>query len=111
MVSNEFFACVISCFFCLVFALIFAIKKGKAAMLISGFNTLTKEQRALYDTERMSRDQRNLFLLWALVLGVGAALAYFFSRFFGDAAFLLWAVLFLKELKVDEEKAFGRYRK
>ena len=55
----------ISCLLFLLLALLFAILKGKAAILISGFNTIPKYQRELYDQDRMSRDQRNAFLIWA----------------------------------------------
>lgn len=42
-----------------IMAAVFAVLKGKAAILISGFNTMPKEQREQYDRERMSRDMRN----------------------------------------------------
>lgn len=40
-----FYACGILCLLFLLLAFLFTILKGKAAMLISGFNTLSKEQR------------------------------------------------------------------
>jgi hypothetical protein len=49
----------------LLFALLFTILKEKGAMLVSGFNTMPKEKRALYDTAKISKDQRNAFLIWA----------------------------------------------
>lgn len=64
-------------------ALLFTVLKGKAAILISGFNTMPEEQRKRYDTERMSRDQRNAFI---------------------------WLIVFLRDVHLDEEKAFGRYK-
>ena len=95
----------------LLMGLLFAALKEKAAMLISGFNTLPREKRALYDTARMSRDQRNSFLLWAAVLAAGAALSRFVSQGFAIAAFAVWLVLFFRDVHFDAEKAFAKYRR
>lgn len=94
-----------------VMAAIFAVLKEKAAILISGFNTLPKEQRKQYDTRRMSRDMRNGLALWAFVLGMGGALAYVFSST-GAAviSIIVWLILFFREVHLDEEKAFGKYK-
>lgn len=92
-------------------AILFGIMKGKAAILIAGFNTMPKEQRQQYDRERMSKDQRNIFLLWAVILGVGGVLSYLFSWKYGaDIAMLIWLVVFFRDVHLDEEKAFGKYR-
>ena len=80
-------------------------------MLISGFNTLPREKRALYDTARMSRDQRNSFLLWAAVLAAGAALSLLVSQGFAIAAFAVWLVLFFRDVHFNTEKAFAKYRR
>ena len=95
----------------LLMGALFAALKEKAAMLISGFNTLPREKRALYDTARMSRDQRNSFLLWAAVLAAGAALSRFVSQGFAIAAFAVWLVLFFRDVHFDAEKAFAKYRR
>ena len=95
----------------LLFALLFAVLKGKAAILISGFNTMTKEQRRQYDIERMSRDQRNSFLIWAVILGAGAVLSYAVSQYLAIAAFAVWLVVFFRDVHLDAEKAFGKYKK
>ena len=92
-------------------AILFGIMKGKAAILIAGFNTMPKEQRQQYDRERMSEDQRNIFLLWAVILGAGGVLSYLFSWKYGaDIAMLIWLVVFFRDVHLDEEKAFGKYR-
>lgn len=92
-------------------AILFGIMKGKAAILIAGFNTMPKEQRQQYDRERMSKDQRNIFLLWAVILGAGGVLSYLFSWKYGaDIAMLIWLVVFFRDVHLDEEKAFGKYR-
>ena len=105
------FACTVSCLLFLLAALIFTVLKGKAAILISGFNTLPKQERALYDKERMSQDYRNAFFLWSVIMGVGALLSYLVSKYMAIAAFAVWFSVFLKDVHLDEEKAFGKYRK
>lgn len=99
-----------SIFFWLM-ALLFTILKEKGAMLIAGFNTMPKEQREQYDKERMSRDQRNMFALWALILGTGGVLSYLTSsRNMAVLTIIIWLILFFREVHVDEEKAFGKYK-
>ena len=105
------FACAVPCLLFLLAALIFTVLKGKAAILISGFNTLPKQERALYDKERMSQDHRNAFFLWSVIMGIGALLSYFVSKYMAIAAFAVWFPVFLKDVHLDEEKAFGKYRK
>ncbi len=106
-----FFVCIVSSLLFCLFALIFTFLKGKSAMLISGFNTLSKEQRASYDKEKMCKDQRNTFLLWSVILGTGAILSYFISEYAAPAAFAVWLVVFFKDVHLDEEKAFGKYKR
>lgn len=92
-------------------ALVFALLRGKAAILISGFNTMPKEQREQYDRERMSRDQRNTCILWAVILGAGCILSELTSsRNAAIAAGVIWLVVFLRDVHLDEEKAFGKYK-
>ena len=95
----------------LFLALLFTILKGRAAILISGFNTIPKHQRELYDQDRMSRDQRNAFLIWSGIMGIGAILSYFISQYMGVIAFIVWLIMFFKDVHLDEEKAFGKYKK
>ena len=92
-------------------ALLFALLKGKAAILISGFNTMPKEQRKQYDRERMSKDQRNAFILWAVILGSGSLLSELTSsENAAIAAGIIWLVIFFRDVHLDEEKAFGKYK-
>lgn len=104
-------SCIAGSVFFWIIAAVFAVLKGKAAILISGFNTMPKDQREKYDRQRMSRDMRNAFALWAAVLGAGGVLAYQFSSA-GIAAISIAAVLilFFREVHLDEEKAFGKYK-
>lgn len=92
-------------------ALLFSLLKGKAAILISGFNTMPKEQRKQYDRERMSKDQRNAFILWAVILGGGSLLSELTSsKNAAIAACIIWLVVFFRDVHLDEEKAFGKYK-
>ena len=72
---------------------------------------LPPEKRALYDTERMGRDQRNNFFIWAAVFAAGAALSLLVSQGLAIAAFVVWLVLFLRDVHFDAEKAFAKYKK
>lgn len=108
----------LGCYFCLLFGIIFlilgaifAFLKEKGAMLISGFNTLPEREREKYDKAQMSRDTRNLFFLWSGIFLIGGALSYFVSTYCAVAAFVIWLVLFFREVHIDTEKAFGKYRK
>ncbi|WP_315122002.1 DUF3784 domain-containing protein [uncultured Clostridium sp.] len=103
---------------CLIFAaffgilgVIFALLKEKGAILISGFNTLSKEEREKYDKKKMSIDMRNSFFLWFGILFLGAALSYFSSNVFAMIAIVIWIILFFKDVHLDLEKAFGKYKK
>lgn len=105
-----FIACGIGCLLFLLLALIFALLKDKGAVLISGFNSMSKEERELYDKTRMSKDQRNLLLIWALILGIGAILSYIFTEYLAILAFIVWLLVFLRDVHLDDEKAFGKYK-
>lgn len=105
------FTCAVSGLICLLFALLFTFLKGKAAILISGFNTLTRQQRELYDREKMSKDHRNAFFLWSAILGCGAVAAYVFSDYAAFVIFILWLAIAMKDVHFDEEKAFAKYKK
>lgn len=110
LMNTGFISCGGACLLCLLFALIFTIFKEKSAMLISGFNTMPKEKRELYDKKKMCRDQRNAFLIWAVILGTGAVLSYYISKYFAAAAFVIFLIIFFKDVHLDEEKAFEKYK-
>jgi len=102
---------------CLIFAaifglmsLIFSILKEKGAILISGFNTLSPEERLKYDRARMSKDMRNSLLLWTVIFLLGAALAYYVFKYIALVSFAVWLILFFRDVHSDYEKAFKKYR-
>ena len=109
--NTGFMLCGGACLLFLLLTLIFTIFKEKSVMLISGFNTMPKEKRELYDKEKLSKDYRNIVLIWAVIQGTGAILAYYISQYIAIVAFIIWFIVFFKDVHLDEEKAFGKYRK
>jgi len=96
-----------------IFALItiiFSILGKKAVILISGFNFKSKEERKKYDIERMSKDYRNTIFIWTLIFIIGAILSYYISKYCAVIAFVIWLIIFFKDVQLDEEKAFEKYK-
>ena len=58
----------------------------------------------------MSKDHRNMFLIWTAILGVGALLSLLISTYMAIPAFIVWIIMFFKDVHLDEEKAFGKYK-
>ncbi len=103
--------CLILAVFFGIITIIFALLKEKGAILISGFNTMPKEERENYDKKKMSIDMRNSLFLWSIILFSGAILAHFISKYCAIIAIVIWLILFFKDVHIDSEKAFGKYRK
>lgn len=103
--------CSLLCVLFLVCALVFALGKEKAAIFISGFNTMPKEKRELYDKEKMSLDFRNSLLIWSGILFIGAVLSYFISQYLAILAVIVWLIVFFRDVHFDAEKAFEKYKK
>lgn len=96
--------------FC-VLGLVFWIGKEKACILISGYNSKTKQERSEYDEARLSQDERDFFLICALIFLAGAIFSIWFGAISFWIAFAIWLVYFFKNVHFDEEKAFGKYKK
>lgn len=94
-----------------IISIIFALLKEKGAILISGFNTMPKEEQEKYDKKKMSIDMRNSLFLWSIILFSGAISAYFISKYCAIIAIVIWLILFFKDVHTDSEKAFEKYRK
>lgn len=105
-----FAACTVLAAIFAITALVFALLKEKGAILIGGFTSIPKEQRAEYDQAHMSRDMRNTCLLWAAVMAAGAALSLLASSSAAIIAFAVWLVLFFKDVRLNAEQAFERYK-
>lgn len=105
-------------FICVVFgivfgllAAVFAMLKDKAAILLNGFKSIPKEEREKYDKEKLSLDIRNLFVIWAVIFFAGAAASSFVNAYCAVIAFAVWLVLLFKNVHLDAEKAFKKYKK
>ncbi len=94
-----------------ILGVIFALLKEKGAILISGFNTLSKEERDKYDKKKMSEDIRNDLFVWSGILFFGAIFSHFFSDYYAMLAFVIWIILFFKGVHFDTDTAFSKYRK
>ena len=53
----------------------------------------------------------NSILVWAVIQGIGAVLSYCVSKHIAIAAFAIWLLVFIKDVHLDEDKAFGKYKK
>lgn len=93
-----------------LFALLFAVLREKGAMLVSGFNTLSEQERSQYDKNALCRDMRNKLVLWTALLSGGALAAHFVHPYCGWGALALWLALFLKGVRTNPEAAFAPYR-
>ena len=94
------------------FALIgvlFAIFNENAAKFVSGFNSLSEEEQALYDKAAIARDMRNNCFVWAAIMLVGALLSYFGVWYMAIPAFIIWGFMFFKDVSLDTHKAFEKY--
>lgn len=103
--------CFILAVFFGVIGIIFALLKEKGALLISGFNTMPKAEREKYDKKRMSTDMRNSLFLWSVILFSGAVLAYLIGEYCAYIALAIWLIAFFKNVHIDPEKAFEKYKK
>lgn len=93
----------------MIMGVLFAVGKEKAAKLVSGFNSLSKEEQALYDKARISKDMRNQCFTWAAIMAGGATLSYFITAYMAIPAYVIWLIVFLKEVHLDAHKAFEKY--
>ena len=69
-------ACGLTMLLFIVIGIIFVLLRGKAAMLISGFNTLSVKERAQHDVNAMARDMRNSCFLRAAIMALGCLASY-----------------------------------
>lgn len=105
-----FYMCMVLAAAFLLLGLLFSLAGERAANWLSGFSFLPKEERAKYDRKRMAADQRNGFWLWGGVMLLGAAGSRWISGYVAIGAFAVWLVLFFREVHLDIEGAYGKYR-
>ena len=106
-----FAACALTIPVFLVVGIAFTLLKEKAAMLVSGFNTLPERERAQYDVAAIAKDIRNSCFLWALIMAIGCLLSWLLTPYMAIVAYAVWLVLLLKDVRMEPSKAFERYRK
>ena len=63
-----FWSCIILVIPLLIIGVLFAIFKEKAAKFVSGFNSFSKEEQAMYDKAQISRDIRNQCFIWTVII-------------------------------------------
>ena len=104
-----FWICIVldPCF--LIMGLFFGILKEKAAKFVSGFNSIPAKEQKLYDKASISRDMRNSSFLWTLVMLIGALCSFFIEAYFAIIAYVVWGILFFKDVHIDAHRAFHKY--
>lgn len=105
-----FFSCMILCIPFALIGTLFALYKERAAIFVSGFNSLPKREQALYDRSRLSRDIRNQCFTWSALMLLGALLSYILSPYTAIPAFAVWLYLLFRDVHLDAHKAFEKYR-
>ena len=93
----------------LLIGFLFAILKEKAAKFVSGFNSLSKKEQALYDKARISSDIKKQCYVWFVIMFSGAVLSYFVTPYMAIPAYIVWGIMFFKEVHFDVHKAFEKY--
>lgn len=88
--------------------ILFAIYKERAARFVSGFNSLSQREQALYDKAHISRDVRNQCFLWSAIMCGGAVLSLV-TPYMAIPAYVIWIVLFFRDVHFDPHKAFEKY--
>ncbi len=105
-----FYACLILAIIFGILTLVFFLLKEKGTKLISGFNSLHKCEQELYDIEKMSKDQRKSMFIWTIIMCVGALFSLFISQYLAIIAFVVWLIVFFRDVHFDTDKAFGKYK-
>ena len=104
-----FWSCIILVILFLIIGVLFAIFKEKATKFVSGFNSFSKEEQALYDKAHISRAPRPQCFMWAIIMLAGALLSCFLTPYIAIPTYIIWLVLFFREVHFDNHKAFEKY--
>lgn len=105
----EFWMCAILAIIFGMLGIFFALAKENGAKFVSGFNSFSKDEQALYDKKLISKDMRNQCFICSLIMTIGAILAYFVEFILAIIALIVWFVFFIKEVHLDNHKAFAKY--
>lgn len=57
----------------------------------------------------ISRDIRNQCFMWAIIMLAGALLSCFLTPYIAIPTYIIWLVLFFREVHFDNHKAFEKY--
>lgn len=76
-----FWSCIILVIPFVIIGVLFAIFKEKATKFVSGFNSFSKEEQAMYDKAQISRDIRNQCFIWTVIMLAGATLSCFLTPY------------------------------
>ena len=104
-----FWSCIILVIPFVIIGVLFAIFKEKATKFVSGFNSFSKEEQAMYDKAQISRDIRNQCFIWTVIMLAGATLSCFLTPYMAIPTYIIWLVLFFREVHFDNHKAFKKY--
>ena len=104
-----FWSCIILVIPFLIIGVLFAIFKEKATKFVSGFNSFSKEEQAMYDKAQISRDIRNQCFIWTVIMLAGATLSCLLTPYMAIPTYIIWLVLFFREVHFDNHKAFEKY--
>ena len=106
-----FWSCIVLVPIFALMGIVFGILKGKSAKLVSGFNTLPKEEQERYDKEYLARDMRNSCFLWTGIMLAGAVLSCLVTSYMAIGAYIIWLIMFFKDVHMDARKTFEKYLK
>ena len=68
------------------------------------FEAFSKKYKA-----HISRDIRNQCFMWAIIMLAGALLSCFLTPYIAIPTYIIWLVLFFREVHFDNHKAFEKY--
>lgn len=91
-------------------AVLLLILKEKGAMLMAGFNSLSRHERDRYDRKRIAQDAQRQFWCWGLLFLAGAGLCLLISGYAAIPVYGVWLVLYFKNIHLTAEEAFEKYR-
>ena len=97
--------------FFFILSLVFWALKEKSVFLISGFNILSKEERMSYDCVKLAKDQRKIFVWCTILWFISTILCFYVTEWVIFPAFVIWFVFFLKQVHLDFDQAFEKYKK
>lgn len=104
-----FWSCIILVIPFVIIGVLFAIFKEKATKFVSGFNSFSKEEQTMYDKAQISRDIRNQCFIWTVIMLAGATLSCLLTPYMAIPTYIIWLVLFFREVHFDNHKAFKKY--